>query len=56
MIAVDDELCTGCGRCEPLCPEEALKAWGRLSVDDARCTDCLICIENCPVSALSAGE
>ncbi len=56
MIVVDEKLCVGCGRCEPLCPESALKAWGRLSVDATKCTDCLNCIENCPVSALSTGK
>ncbi len=56
MVVVDKERCVGCGRCEPLCPEGALKAWGYLSIDATKCVDCLICIDNCPTSALSANR
>ncbi len=56
MIVVAENLCVGCGRCQPFCPEEALLAWGYLQIDHERCTECLTCLENCPVDALSSME
>lgn len=51
MIQVDSELCTGCSLCVPVCPEEALRCYGRAAVDET-CTECLTCLEFCPVGAL----
>lgn len=53
MVAVDEEKCVGCGRCQAFCPEDALKAWGYLEIDHEKCTECLECLENCPLDALS---
>lgn len=53
MIIIDKDLCVGCGRCEPFCPSEALRAWGYLQVDAEKCNDCLSCIEACPLDAIS---
>jgi len=56
MLVVDEEICVGCGWCEPFCPEGVLKAWGYLEIDTQKCTECLLCIENCPVDALGMKE
>lgn len=40
MVAVDIDICVGCGRCVTFCPREALKAWGYLEIDEEKCTDC----------------
>ena len=52
MLAVDEDLCVGCGLCVIVCPTEALEAWGYLIIDTAKCSECLGCIEICPVEAL----
>ena len=40
MIVINENICSGCGRCETFCPSEALRAWGYLQVDARKCTDC----------------
>ena len=40
MVAVDIDICVGCGRCVIFCPREALKAWGYLEIDEGKCTGC----------------
>lgn len=47
--------CTGCGKCQKLCPLNNINiidkkpAWGN------QCTHCMACIGNCPVSAIEYG-
>ncbi len=48
-VKVNDKLCLGCGQCEPVCPEKALKVWGVAIINDEECTECLICLGYCPV-------
>lgn len=49
-------LCVGCGICELVCPEDAVrvgfskKGEPEPRVDPARCTDCGLCAEYCPHS------
>ena len=51
---IDEERCEGCGRCEEICPPEALKRKARpLSVDYGRCIRCFCCLEVCPAGAIS---
>lgn len=58
-LAYKPELCIGeaeCGRCLPVCPENALQAQGserHVRVDWDRCRNCGRCIEVCPAKALS---
>jgi ferredoxin len=40
MVAVDIDICVGCGRYVPFCPREALMAWGYLEIDEEKCTGC----------------
>ncbi|MBT3311573.1 MAG: 4Fe-4S binding protein [Desulfobacterales bacterium] len=48
-VKVNDNLCLGCGQCEPVCPEKAIMVWGIARVNDKDCTECLICLGYCPV-------
>ena len=55
-IIVDD--CINCGACEPVCPNQAIKAGEALYViDPRRCTECVgfhdheQCAAACPVDA-----
>jgi ferredoxin len=43
-------VCTQCGKCEEVCPEEAISQneIGAFIVDKEKCTNCGECIEECP--------
>jgi len=52
---VKDDLCTGCGTCVALCPEEAIKLTINEKkgiyvpeIDEEKCNDCGVCYEVCP--------
>ena len=55
MRVAEGDLCTNCGTCVALCPNEALRlAVNRkkgiyiLELDEDRCSDCGICLQVCP--------
>ena len=51
---VNDELCLGCGVCEPYCQFGALALEdGFARVDEAACMGCGVCIDKCDQGALS---
>ena len=51
--AIDPEVCTSCGHCQEVCPEDAIEAIpGWKYVINDRCTACGKCVEACPVSAI----
>ena len=50
----DEDLCIGCGSCEPLCPFDA--RWvedGMVQLADERCFGCGRCISDCPEDAIT---
>ena len=56
MATMINELCVGCGVCEPVCPGDGIRrANGAYEIDPARCTECVgyhaqqQCVEVCPV-------
>ena len=52
-LAHDRELCTLCGGCAPLCPEDALTVYETfLEIDGRKCTACGSCAPGCPTGAL----
>ena len=56
VAQVDDEVCSGCGICVPLCPYEALSlnAEAKLvEASEALCEGCGTCVAACPSGALS---
>jgi electron transport complex protein RnfB len=51
---IDEERCTGCARCLPVCPVDAIVGAPRLmhTVIAAQCTGCELCIAPCPVDCI----
>ena len=53
VVAIDDDLCTGCEMCATVCPSAALQSVpidGFLTIefDPASCTACGQCVDRCP--------
>ncbi|MFH2043830.1 MAG: 4Fe-4S dicluster-binding protein [Pseudomonadota bacterium] len=53
-IVIDKKVCVGCGFCNLLCPEYALKVskFFVTEVDQDRCIECLLCLNCCPIDAI----
>jgi ferredoxin len=52
-VALDDERCTGCGRCEQVCPRGVFAVTESATLDHAeRCEKCGACIVQCATDAL----
>ena len=54
-IALDRDVCIGCGRCIEVCPHQVFVMNGRKAVlaDRDACMECGACALNCPVKALA---
>ena len=62
LPVVDDEKCTGCGKCVEVCPVEAIglvtagdphnRKKKKARVDDKLCLGCAVCFRNCRMDAL----
>lgn len=50
-IAIDPDRCTGCLKCEDVCPSECIKVTER-RVDNNRCVRCFDCLAACPEDAI----
>jgi len=56
VVVVDEEVCSGCGLCEKVCPFAALTLDGRervMLVNRALCKGCGACATACPSGAIS---
>ncbi len=53
-LALERELCNGCGRCIEVCPHEVFAMEGGKAgiVDRAACMECGACANNCEPGAL----
>jgi pyruvate ferredoxin oxidoreductase delta subunit len=49
---VDRQKCTGCRRCEMVCPDMAIRVTGKAEVNYDYCKGCGICARECPVKAI----
>ena len=50
MPYIKTNLCRGCARCVPVCPEGAISMDENYKavIDQAKCTKCGACLESCP--------
>ncbi len=54
--SLDADLCTRCGKCMEICPEDAIKMGKKgPKISWHRCIRCYCCVEVCPEDALSSG-
>ncbi|MBN2093387.1 4Fe-4S binding protein [candidate division KSB1 bacterium] len=50
---VDQNICRGCAKCVPVCPEKAIEMRSKKAfILPEKCTNCRICIPACPFSAI----
>jgi len=52
VVRVDDGLCTRCGICASICPNEAIVIDETVVIDPARCSGCGACADQCPRNAV----
>ena len=53
MFYINKEKCTGCGKCESVCPQEAIAIVNKIAVIDySKCIECGICSQACPHQAI----
>lgn len=54
-LFLDDEKCSGCGRCAEVCPHRVFRVISRKAeiVDKDGCMECGACAKNCPADAIS---
>jgi ferredoxin len=50
---INESSCRGCGRCELVCPEEAIRIDQVAVVDTNRCRGCGLCVSECPLGAIT---
>jgi electron transfer flavoprotein alpha subunit/NAD-dependent dihydropyrimidine dehydrogenase PreA subunit len=53
-IFIDYDLCTGCKRCEKICPYNGIEVKDGKALVNERCTSCGACIDTCPENAISS--
>ena len=51
-----DDRCISCGKCEKLCPMNAVKLVDGKPVWGEGCTHCMACISYCPTKAIEYGK
>lgn len=64
-LILDNDICTGCGICSEVCPEEAIsigavggmqrgliRDGANITIDEMKCSYCGVCVIMCPFSAL----
>ena len=52
-LKIDEEKCTGCGKCGKLCPMKNITIVEHKAVPGDRCTMCYRCINKCPGQAIT---
>lgn len=51
---ISDSLCISCGKCQKVCPSEAIREIeGKFTIDKSECLACGSCAESCPKEIIS---
>jgi NAD-dependent dihydropyrimidine dehydrogenase PreA subunit len=55
---IDEDLCTGCGECVDICPNEVLELSDEKAsvIDEEECVGCESCVEVCEQGAITVEE
>lgn len=53
IARIDQQKCTGCEACLPVCPPQVIQMEGQKAVVKDGCTACGQCVEVCPTSAIT---
>ena len=53
IASIDEETCTGCGKCHDICIYDAVKVGEAYSIVTDACSGCGLCAELCPVGCIS---
>jgi Fe-S-cluster-containing hydrogenase component 2 len=57
MAVIDESSCTGCKRCETVCPPAAIKVVEKIArVDEKKCLACTKCWHLCPEHSITMAE
>lgn len=51
-IFVDENLCTNCGKCQTICPYDAIELNPYPIIDNSKCYGCWACFNNCDSKAI----
>ena len=49
---IDPSRCTGCGICQDVCPQGAVRVSRVATIDIERCIGCGVCVQYCPQGAI----
>lgn len=53
FLSVNSRQCTGCARCDKVCPIDAIQIIdGKAIIDATECIECGKCVEECPEDAI----
>lgn len=56
VAKINADECVGCGACEDVCPQSAIKVTDVAVVIEKDCVDCGACVDECPNSAITVDE
>ena len=55
IAVVDDALCTRCGTCVSVCPNDAIVLDDAIRIDEEKCSGCGACVPRCRFDAIRLG-
>jgi NAD-dependent dihydropyrimidine dehydrogenase PreA subunit len=56
VAKINADECVGCGACEDVCPQSAIKVTDVAVVIEKDCVDCGACVDECPNNAITVDE
>jgi len=56
VAKINADECVGCGACEDVCPQSAIKVTDVAVINEPDCVDCGACVDECPNNAITMDE